>query len=101
VKAYRPLPKFPGISRDIAVVLADTVEVAQMRRVIVAAAGQYLEGAELFDVYTGEQVGKGFVSAAFRLDFRAKERTMVDAEVDAAVSAVVESLGGTFGAKLR
>ncbi|MCL2616699.1 MAG: phenylalanine--tRNA ligase subunit beta, partial [Defluviitaleaceae bacterium] len=71
VKKYRPLPKFPGIGRDIAFVVANDITAAQMRDVIVFAAGEFLESAGIFDIYKGEQVGQGMVSVAFRLYFRA------------------------------
>jgi len=100
-KKYKQLPKFPGTSRDIAFVVTNDVTAAQMQRTIQGAAGDKLESVELFDVYTGEQVGEGLVSVAYRLFFRAADRTLVDQEVDAAMANVLAVLKTAFNAQQR
>lgn len=99
--SYKELPKFPGVSRDIALVVREEVPVGALLGAIAEAAGELLENAELFDVYQGEQVSPGYVSLAFGLSFRAPERTLTDGEVSARIDVVLEKLEDEFQAKIR
>ena len=100
-RKFKPLPKYPAVPRDIAVVVKDEVYVADLLRAIRKAAGDILEDVSLFDVYKGSQVPAGMKSTAFALTFRSPERTLKDEEVNAAMDRILKSLEHQFGAKLR
>jgi len=89
---YRPLPTFPAVERDLALLVPEGVTSAQVRDTIRDAAGPLLESVELFDVYRGKIGTELALSLAFRLRFRAAERTLKDKEVDKAVEAVLSRL---------
>ncbi len=98
---YKPLPKFPGISRDIAVILAENVSVGSIERIVRKQGGKYLESATLFDVYSGAQVEAGKKSVAYNLLFRSPERTLTDDDIKSAYEGILASLSQELGAKLR
>lgn len=98
---YRSLPRFPGIERDLALIVRQDVPVRDIISVIKKFGGQYLQEIKLFDVYRGEQVKEGCHSMAFTLKFHAEDRTLTDQEVSMAVPAVSEALSRKFGAELR
>ncbi len=100
-KQYRPLPKYPAVTRDLAVVVQEDVTVLALEKAISAAAGEHLESISLFDVYRGAQVAAGQKSVAFSLAFRCFDRTLTDAEVDEAIRAALSSLKKEYGAALR
>ena len=100
-KAYSPLPKYPAINRDIALVLADSVPAADVLEAVRSAGGELLVESRLFDVYAGERVEKGTRSLAISLVYRAADRTLTDEEVDAPLAKLVQQLETTFAAKLR
>ncbi|MDR1061859.1 MAG: phenylalanine--tRNA ligase subunit beta [Clostridiales bacterium] len=100
-KAYRKLPKYPPVPRDLALVADSGVKYADIVGIMKKAAGDELESVELFDVYTGKQVPEGKKSLAFSLLFRAGDRTLVDAEVSAHVQAIVAALSQKAGVELR
>ncbi len=93
VKIYRHLPKYPVTTRDLAFVVDAATPVLVLEKAIrQAISSSILEKLELFDVYTGDQVGKDKKSVAFSLKFRASDRTLTDEEVDAAVKKAVKSV---------
>lgn len=100
-KTYTPLPKYPAVTRDIAVVCDETVTVAALSDCIRAAGGKLLRSVELFDIYRGKGIASGSKSAAFRLTLRADDRTLTDADSDGVVSAVLAALEKELNAKLR
>lgn len=100
-KTYTPLPKYPAVTRDIAVVCGDSVTVAALSDCIRAAGGKLLRSVELFDIYRGKGIASGSKSAAFRLTLRADDRTLTDADSDGVVSAVLAALEKELNAKLR
>ena len=100
-KTYTPLPKYPAVTRDIAVVCGDSVTVAALSDCIRAAGGKLLRSVELFDIYRGKGIASGSKSAAFRLTLRADDRTLTDADSDGVVSAVLVALEKELNAKLR
>lgn len=100
-KTYTPLPKYPAVTRDIAVVCDDSVTVAALSDCIRAAGGKLLRSVELFDIYRGKGIASGSKSAAFRLTLRADDRTLTDADSDGVVSAVLAALEKELNAKLR
>jgi phenylalanyl-tRNA synthetase beta chain len=101
IGAYRPLPRFPAIARDLAVVLPQSVTSAQASAAIAAAGGELLAGIRLFDMYTGEQVPAGYKSLAFALTFQASDRTLTDEEVDGHYGRIVSRLETSLAAKMR
>ncbi|MGE5493875.1 MAG: phenylalanine--tRNA ligase subunit beta [Burkholderiales bacterium] len=98
---YEPLPKFPAVERDIALIVDKSVAAADLLDCIEKHAGQYFESAELFDVYTGDQLGIGKKSLAFKIVFRAKDRTLLDSEANDARDAIADAAKKHFGAKIR
>ena len=100
-KTYTPLPKYPAVTRDIAVVCGEAVTVAALSDCIRAAGGKLLRSVELFDIYLGKGIASGSKSAAFRLTLRADDRTLTDADSDGVVSAVLAALEKELNAKLR
>ena len=91
-KTYTPLPKYPAVTRDIAVVCGEAVTVAALSDCIRTAGGKLLRSVELFDIYRGKGIASGSKSAAFRLTLRADDRTLTDADSDGVVSAVLAAL---------
>ena len=101
VKEYQPLPKFPAVTRDIAMVVKESVTVKEIEKVIKDNAGQYLESVTLFDVYQGKQIGEGLKSVAYSITFRAADKTLVDQDVTEAMKEIVNHLSNELGAQLR
>ena len=98
---YKALPRYPAITRDIAVVVEADVQVGNMVAAIKEAAGELLESVHVFDVFTGERLGAGKKSVAISLVYRHKERTLTDEEVTELHDTVVKSLEQSFAAELR
>jgi phenylalanyl-tRNA synthetase beta chain len=92
---------FPAADRDIAFFVTDTVSVAEIQRTTQQAAGNLLESVQLFDEYRGERVPEGQRSLAFRLIYRAGDRTLKDKEVESAHQKVRDALLEKFGVSLR
>ena len=78
---YEDVTSFPAVHQDIAVVLPAETSAAALREAVLAAAGELLRSAEVFDLYAGEQLDEGSKSLALRLEFRAADRTLTDEEV--------------------
>ena len=98
---YVPLPKYPAVSRDLAVVCDEEVTVSQAEKVIAAAAGKLLRDVKLFDIYRGVGVPTGKKSMAFSLELRADDRTLTDSDSEAVTSKVLKALEDQLGATLR
>jgi phenylalanyl-tRNA synthetase beta chain len=98
---FRPLPRFPAVSRDLSFFIRRDVPSTQIVEVVRGSAGAALEGLEIFDVYEGKGVPEGKRSVAVALSFRAQERTLTDAEVDAAQEGIIQALEGRLSAEVR
>ncbi len=98
---YVPLPKYPAVSRDIAVVCDEALTVAELTACIQKAGGKLLREVRLFDIYRGKGIEDGKKSTAFSLTLRADDRTLTDADSDGVISAVLKALESELGAKLR
>ncbi len=98
---YQPLPRFPAVSRDIAMLVDDHVLVKQIEQLVSAKAGRIFEELKLFDVYKGKQVPEGKKSVAYSITFRASDRTLTDEEVGNAMSHIIKALSDKLGAQLR
>lgn len=100
VKTYKPLPKFPATTRDLAIVCDETLPVAELEKAIRKAVGNILESVTLFDVYQGKQIAEGKKSVAYAISMRSHEGTLTDEQADAAVKRVLKELAN-LGAELR
>ena len=98
---YVPLPKYPAVSRDLAVVCDEELTVAQVEAVISGAAGKLLRGIKLFDVYRGTGVAEGKKSLAFSMELRADDRTLTDTDFETVTTKVLTALKEQLGAVLR
>ena len=98
---YQPLPKFPAVTRDIAVLVDKAVTVGAMESSIQAAAKGLLKDVTLFDIYEGAKLPAGKKSVAFNLVLRADDRSLTAQEADDEVNLVLERLKKDFGAMLR
>jgi len=96
---YEDVTTFPAVHQDLAVVVPADVPAAELRRIVLVGGGELLQGAEVFDLYEGDQVGEGRKSLALRLEFRAPDRTLTDEEVTArraAIESELEKIGGVL-----
>ena len=98
---YVPLPKYPSVSRDLAVVCDEEVTVAALENVITSAAGKLLRSVRLFDIYRGTGVPEGKKSLAFALEFRADDRTLTDEDTEKVVNNILKALSEKLNAVLR
>ena len=98
---YTPLPRFPAVSRDIAIVCDKKIPVAHLIDCIMKSGGEYLKGCSLFDIYTGSHIADGMKSVAFSLTMRADDQTLTDEHAEETVNAVLSALESKFGAKMR
>ena len=98
---YMPLPRFPAITRDIAVVCDAAVPVGELTECIRKAEKNVLRGVKLFDVYTGVGIPEGKKSVAFSLTLRSDDGTLTDDHAEEAVRAVLDALRESFGAVIR
>lgn len=98
---YAPLPKYPAVSRDIALVVDEDTPAGELERTIRAHGEDLLEDVHLFDIYRGAQVGEGKKSAAFSLTYRSAAKTLTDEEVAAVHQGILAALEKTYHAVLR
>ena len=98
---YTPLPKYPAVTRDIAVVCDETVTVGQAQDVITKAGGKLLRSVRLFDIYRGANLGEGKKSLAFSLTLRADDRTLTDDDSEGTIGKILAALKDSLGAILR
>ena len=101
IPVFKPLPRFPAVTRDIAVVCDGSVPVGDMSEAILSGGGQYLKGCSLFDVYTGSHVPQGMKSVAFSLTMRAEDQTLTDDHAEETVARVLKLLKEKFNAVMR
>lgn len=96
-----PIPRFPASGRDLAVVVKDEIPAGDVGQAVKEAAGPLAEHVALFDRFAGGPIPAGHVSLAFHVVYRAPDRTLTDAEVDAAHAKVTLAVGTRFCATLR
>jgi phenylalanyl-tRNA synthetase beta chain len=99
--AVSPVPEFPPVKEDLAVIVDEAVPADRVEAVIRASGGALLAGLTLFDVYRGEQIGAGKKSLAYSLTYQAPDRTLTDAEVAKLRGRIVKRLQEELGATLR
>jgi phenylalanyl-tRNA synthetase beta chain len=98
---YRPLPRFPAVQRDLAIVVPGAITAGEIEGQIRALGLPLLVRIALFDVYSGAQVGPGSKSLAFGLTWQAPDRTLTDREVNELHARVVAELRTRFQADVR
>lgn len=97
---YKSFSKFPGTSRDLAIVAPVSVTSGDIVALIKEHGGEYLESVSIFDVYEGEHIEVGYRSLAYNLQFRSMEGTLNDEDIDGAIQAIIDALA-TKNCKLR
>ncbi len=99
-KKYEGIAKFPAATRDISMVVPRDVLIGQIEEVFDNKGGSYLESYELFDIYEGNQILKGFKSVAYSLTFRAKDKNLEEEDITSAMNRILKALEG-MGIQLR
>ena len=99
--SFESLPKYPSISRDLAILVEHDTAASDVEKVIAKNGGTFLKGVTLFDVYTGERIASDKKSLAFAIEFRSNERTLKDEEADEAFKNILAAVEKEFGATLR
>lgn len=99
-RKYTGIAKFPAVNRDISMVMPKELLAGQVEEVIEKKGGAYLESYALFDLYEGAQIKEGYKSVAYSIVFRAKNKTLEDAEVTEAMERILKELEG-MGIELR
>ena len=99
-RKYEGIARFPAVNRDISMVVPKEIMVGQIEQIIAQRGGKILENYELFDIYEGDQIQKGYKSVAYSITFRSKEKTLEEAEVTAAMKKILNGLEG-LGIQLR
>ena len=100
-KKYKSLPKFPAVTRDLAMLVDKSVAVAEIEAVIKKSAGKLLEEIKLFDVYEGKQIPEGKKSVAYSAVFRAEDRSLTGEEIQEVFDKVLKNLEKELNAQLR
>lgn len=100
-KKYKPLPKYPAVTRDIAILIKDEVNVKEIEKVIKEKSSKILEEVKLFDVYKGNQISKGYKSVAYSITFRDNEKTLTDDEVNIEIDKIVKNIENRLDVTLR
>lgn len=99
-RKYEGIAKYPAVSRDISMVVPKEILVGQIEEVIEKKGGAYLESYKLFDIYEGAQIKAGFKSVAYSIVFRAKDKTLEEADVTSAMTKILKALE-EMGIELR
>lgn len=100
-KKYRALPKFPAVTRDIALLVEDDILVQEIEETIKKAGGNLVEKVELFDIYKGKQIPEGKKSIAYAIAYRDENKTLTDKDVNKVHDKILRSLEYKLGAILR
>jgi phenylalanyl-tRNA synthetase beta chain len=98
---FVPLPQYPAIEQDMALLIPEALASAEVERSVRSAAGPLLESVEPFDLYRGKGIPEGTRSIAYRLRFRSAERTLTDADADSAVKRILAKLKEDHGVERR
>jgi phenylalanyl-tRNA synthetase beta chain len=98
---YRALPSYPGMERDVALLVPDGVPAARVQALVREAGGALLVDVEPFDVFRGRGVPEGARSLAYRFRFRSPERTLTDDEVERATATILDRLGEELRVQVR
>lgn len=99
-RKYEGIAKFPAVTRDISMVMKKSILVGEVEKIFDAKGGKYLESYELFDIYEGSQIKSGYKSVAYSLTFRAKDKTLEEADYAPAMEKILKALE-ELGIELR
>lgn len=99
-RKYQGIAKYPAVNRDISMVMPKDIFVGEVEKVIAEKGGAYLESYHLFDLYEGEQIKEGYKSVAYSIVFRAKDKTLEEADVKVAMDRILGALE-QMGIELR
>ena len=100
-RKYKPLPKFPAVTRDIALLVDDAILVQEIEDTIRRAGGNLVEKVELFDIYKGKQIPEGKKSIAYAIAYRDQNKTLQDKDVNKVHDKILRALEHKLGATLR
>ena len=100
-KTYQPLPKFPAVTRDLAVICDDTVEVGKIEEIIRQCGRALIEEIKLFDIYKGKQIPKGKKSVAYSVVFRDANKTLEEQDVNQVMHKILNRLAEKLHVELR
>ncbi len=98
---YKPLPKYPAVDRDIAIVVSDEIIAAQVEEIVKNKGGKLVEEVTLFDIYKGNQVSEGYKSMAYKIIYRSDEKTLTEEDISKVHNKILNSLYNQIGASLR
>ena len=101
MKSYKPLPKFPAVTRDIALLVDDVILVQEIENVIKKSGGNLVESVKLFDIYKGAQIPEGKKSIAYAIIYRDPSKTLTDKDVNKVHDKILKSLEQKLNAQLR
>ncbi len=101
VKKFQPLPRYPAVNRDLAIVVSDSIAAQDLLDYLEENRPEHAESITLFDQYRGNQVAKGRKSLAFRITYRSKERSLTDLEVNEIHTSLGQKVIAAFQAQLR
>ena len=93
-RKYEGIAKYPAVLRDISMVVPKEIMAGQIEAIIAQRGGKILESYQLFDIYEGDQIKEGYKSLAYSITFRAKDRTLEEADVTAAMKKILNGLEG-------
>ena len=99
-KKYEGIAKYPAVTRDLSMVVPKTILAGDIEKVFDNKGGKILEGYALFDIYEGSQIQEGYKSMAYTITFRAKDRTLEEADITGAMDKIMNGLG-ELGIELR
>lgn len=98
---YEPIPKFPSIVRDIAILVGKETRISEVESLVYSAGAKFVEDVDLFDIYEGEEIAEDKKNLAFHIIFRSKNRTLTDKEVGAEFGKIAKALEEELGAEIR
>ena len=99
-RKYEGITRFPAVTRDLSMVVPKEILVGQIEAMISQRGGKILESYQLFDVYEGTQIKEGYKSVAYSITFRAKDRTLEEADINGAMKKILNGLQ-SMGIELR
>lgn len=100
-KQFTRLPRYPAVTRDLAIIVNKKVLASSIEKLIVDSGGKILEGVELFDIYEGDQIPEGHRNLAYSLSYRAWDRTLKDTDINHIHDRIISALETKFEAQLR
>ncbi|MGI6113524.1 MAG: phenylalanine--tRNA ligase subunit beta [Mahellales bacterium] len=101
IKKYKPLPKFPAVTRDLALIVKDDIRAKDIEDIIYKRGGDLIESIELFDVYKGSQIKEGHKSMAYSITYRSQSKTLTDDQVNKIEDKILNALKRELSAQLR